>query len=62
MTSDRKRSVGRPPDPNAKQMISARVTREVREFLRSQENASQWIDAAVRRSKDFRDWDKARER
>lgn len=48
------KSLGRPKKPDAKVPISLRVSPDVAEYLRSQPNQSEAVEAAVRRSKGFR--------
>jgi hypothetical protein len=52
---DKPKRIGRPPIDNPKVAISARVSPDVAAFLKSCDNASQTIDATIRRSKAFRD-------
>jgi hypothetical protein len=49
---------GRPPKPAAdrKQAKSIRIAPDVANFLATQENQNATIEAAIRRSKAFRDW------
>jgi len=57
------KSLGAPPKRGvAKVPFSGRVTPDVREFFRSRANASEWIEDAIRRTKDFRDWLRDRDR
>jgi hypothetical protein len=56
------KSLGAPPKRGvAKEPFSGRATPDVVEFLRSRENASEWIEDAIRRTKEFRDWMRSRE-
>ena len=51
----------RPARGVAKVPLSGRATPEVKAFLDSTGNLSEWIENAVRRSKQFRDWCKSRD-
>jgi hypothetical protein len=56
------KSLGAPPKRGiAKLPYSGRATPDVVEFLRSRANASEWIEDAIRRTKEFRDWMRSRE-
>lgn len=43
----------------AKQPFSGRATPNVVAFLQSRDNASEWIEDAIRRTKDFREYMRA---
>lgn len=51
------KKLGAPPKRGVRKIgFSGRATPEVVEFLRSLENASEWIEETVRRTKAFKEW------
>lgn len=48
------KSLGRPPKPDAKVPMSVRLSPDVAEYLRTQENQSTTVEEALRRTKGFR--------
>ena len=50
------RTLGRPPKADAKIAYGTKLDPVVVEYLRQCDNAAQTIEAAVKRSKGFREW------
>lgn len=56
----KRKGAGRKPAPKgtAKVPITIKVEPELREYLRSCENATEAIETALKRSKSFREWER----
>ncbi len=55
-TAGRGKKIGRPKKDQVKITLSASVSADVAEYLRSTDNTSQTIDAVVRATRAFKRW------
>lgn len=58
----KRKGAGRKPAPEGTQKVpmTIKVAPDLREYLAQRENATETIETALRRSKDFRDWKRDR--
>lgn len=56
MPGGKRTGAGRPPDPDAKKMVSLRLDRKVIAYLETTENKTVTVETAVQQSRGYRSW------
>lgn len=57
----KRKGAGRKADPDAKKMITTKLSPDVIDYLATVDNKSLTIETALRRTRGFRDWRKTNE-